>query len=79
MINKQVTWIGLPRVMVANVALAAHRGLIVVEVPTGFLRGVSTRSSVRIVRDVIHYGLNLFRFRCRMGPKLRATNPRKKL
>lgn len=60
-------------------ALAAHRGLTIVEVPTVFLREVSTRSSVRIVRDVIHYGLNLFRFRRRMGHKLRATNPRKKL
>ncbi|MCH7921761.1 MAG: glycosyltransferase [Nitrospinae bacterium] len=54
-------------------ALAAYNGLDVVEVPTVFLREVSSRTSVKIFRDVFHYVVNLFRLRRRMGSALRAA------
>ena len=60
-------------------ALGVIRGLRIQEVSTLFVREVSDRSTVKIVRDVLHYGVNLFRFRRRMGAALHATDSRKKL
>jgi glycosyltransferase involved in cell wall biosynthesis len=56
-----------------TMALAACRGLKIAEVPTVFLREASDRSSVKIFRDVLHYAVNLLRFRRRMASVLRAA------
>lgn len=58
-------------------ALAAYRGLSCVEVPTLFIREASERSTVKIVRDVIHYLVSLVRFRRRAGKNPRVADPRK--
>ena len=56
-------------------SLAARDGLDVVEVPTLFIRDVSDRSSVKIVRDVIHYLGSLLRLRQRLGRYQSAPIP----
>lgn len=55
-----------------TMALAEYYGLVIAEVPTVFIREVSSRSTVRVFRDVLRYLVCLARFRRRLS-RLQAS------